>query len=121
MERSLSIWDGGHLHSPLVDSSLDRRNLTSGTFGLASGLLGEKFDNTFFKVVSVVDTVVVLLFWLVVAFNCLVGAIDGSLFFEDRPSRKGKRNGNEDGSRMTQSESKRTLASDSNTMVPSDV
>jgi len=102
-------------------SSLGLRDLILGTFGLASGLLGEKCDNTFFKVVSVVDTIVVLLFWFIVAFNCLVGAIDGSLFFEDGPSRGEEKARKGDGSQSTPSKCKRTSSSNSNTMSPSDV
>jgi len=91
----------------------------SGTFGLASGLLGEKCDNAFFKVVAVVDAVVVLLFWFIVSFNCLVGAIDGKLFFGERP-RRDTANG-QNGSKVRQKDFKATSASDLSTKVNSDV
>jgi len=120
-ERSLTILDGGRLRSHLVISTSDYSDLRLGTFGLASGLLGEKFDNAFFKVVSVVDTIVVLLFWLVVAFKCIVGAIDGSLFFGDRPSPGAEKAKKENGSPMKKREYKGSSPSGSSTMVPSDV
>lgn len=49
---------------------------------MASGVLGDKFDDTFFKIVAVVVTVVVVVFWLVVLYKSIQGAINGSLFFE---------------------------------------
>lgn len=49
---------------------------------MASGLLGERFGDTFFKIVAVVVTFVVALFWVLVSVKCILGAIDGSLFFE---------------------------------------
>jgi SNF family Na+-dependent transporter len=40
--------------------------LTVGTFALASGVLGREFNNDFFRVVTCVVTVVVVLFWMLV-------------------------------------------------------
>jgi hypothetical protein len=53
-----------------------------GTFGLASGFLGQQFDNNFFKVVACIDTVVVVLFWFWVSGKCIQRTIDGRLFFK---------------------------------------
>jgi hypothetical protein len=64
------------------------RSLKSGTFGLASGLLGEKMDDTFFKVIACVVTIVVLLFWLLISFKCIEHGIGGKIFFDSQQEEK---------------------------------
>ena len=54
-----------------------KRRLTLGTFGLASGLLGQKMDDAFFKVVACAFTLVVLLFWILVSFKCIQYGVNG--------------------------------------------
>ena len=49
---------------------------------MSSGYLGEHLDNTFFKVIACIDTVVVLIMWLWVSGKCIQQTIDGRLFFE---------------------------------------
>src|ERR1700724_2543048 len=53
-----------------------------GTFGLASGFLGEHLDNTSFKVIACIDTLVVVIMWIWVGIKCIQQTIDGRLFFE---------------------------------------
>ena len=86
---------------------------------MASGLLGQKCNDTFFKIVAVVVTVVVLLFWFVVTFKCLVGAIDGTLFFVESP--RGQSPGKINGSRVTETNCKRSAPSDASTKAYSEV
>lgn len=73
-------WAGGRLHSLLVLTFTIL--LTTGTFGLSSGFLGQQFNNSFFKVVACVDTVVVIFFWFWVSAKCIQQTIDGRLFFK---------------------------------------
>jgi len=54
-----------------------------GTFGLASGVLGEQFDSTFFKVVATVVTITVVGFWVLVLIKSVLLAVgDGKMFME---------------------------------------
>lgn len=62
--------------------------LTIGTFAVASGLLGEHFDDTFFKVVDCLFTILVVICWLIVSFKCIEHTIDGKLFFEQPGAEK---------------------------------
>jgi|SRR5579859_565261 len=79
------------------------KGLMVGTFGLASGFLGEHLENTFFKVIACIDTVVVTMMWIWVSIKCIQQTVDGRLFFEkgfhesssrrvlDSPQRKWRR------------------------------
>ena len=46
----------------------------------------------FFKIVGIIVTIVVLLFWFVVSFKCIQHGIDGQLFFEKTPHENGRKN-----------------------------
>jgi hypothetical protein len=76
--------DGGHSRSPSVRPSTSFHCANLGTFGLASGFMGQQFNNSFFKVVACIDTVVVILFWFWVSGKCIQQTIDGRLFFKQR-------------------------------------
>ena len=64
------------------------RVLIAGTFAVASGILGDRFNDNFFKVFASICTVLVVIFWLWVSFKCVQHTIDGRLFFEKIGARR---------------------------------
>jgi hypothetical protein len=70
---------GSHLPSRYLTRS---DSLTAGTFAVASGFLGERFDDHFFRVVACIFTLIVVILWLWVSIKCVEHTIDGKLFFE---------------------------------------